>query len=187
VWLEEWPASDAAQLGKYVLVVDLRSGTPFGPDRVEIVDRTPLRATRTVGGTVLQLALDDARPWRAWLSVDETALTIDIGGIPQAVSDRIAVYAPVPAASIARTFTLSGAARVFEANVVWRVKDRFQTVVAQGHTLASLGTSAVWGTFQTEITLPASTSGTYPTLEVYEASAKDGSEVGLVAIPLSVR
>ena len=104
-----------------------------------------------------------------------------------ALSDRIAVNSPSPATTIdSRTFTLSGAARTFEANVVWRLKDSTQKVVANGHTAASLGTSALWGTFSTPVTLPTGVSGNM-TLEVYEVSPKDGSEQGVVAIPLLVR
>ena len=74
---------------------------------------------------------------------------------------------------------------MFEANVVWRLKDSSQKVIASGHTTASLGTSEVWGTFQTTITVPPSVTFGRLTLEVYEASPKDGSELGLVSIPVN--
>lgn len=159
-----------------------------------IVDRTPLRAVGVANGkfatgedgVLYVLQLDDLRPWRVYTLANPTRIVLDIGGTPQAISDRIAVYAPTAGATIARTFTLSGAARVFEANVVWRVKDGRQNVVAEGNTTASLGTSALWGTFDTQVTLPANVTGN-ATLEVYEVSAKDGSEQGVVAIPLTVR
>ena len=82
--------------------------------------------------------------------------------------------------------TLTGSARVFEANVVWRVLDSTGKVAANGHFLASLGSSPVWGTFNTRIAMPANVRGNL-TLELYEASAKDGSAQGVVQIPLSVR
>ena len=152
---------------------------------VERVDRSPLRLMTSTDAAYV-LGLDDARPWRAY-EPDAQHLVVEIGGDPRAVSDRIAVNSPSPATTIdSRTFTLSGAARTFEANVVWRLKDSTQKVVANGHTTASLGTSALWGTFSTPVTLPTGVSGNM-TLEVYEVSPKDGSEQGVVAIPLLVR
>jgi len=164
------------------------------------IDRSPLRSVNTVpsgGGTIYQLKLDAAYPWRVFTLQDPARIVVDVGGATQAVSDRIAVYSPAliqpvqggsvaTPPSVGRTFTLSGAARTFEANVVWRVKDSRQSVVAEGNTTASLGTSAVWGAFGTQVTLPASVAGNV-TLEVFEVSAKDGSEQGVVAIPLTVR
>ena len=82
--------------------------------------------------------------------------------------------------------TLTGSARVFEANVVWRVLDSTGKVVANGHFLTSLGSSAVWGTFNTKIAMPANVRGNL-TLELFEASPKDGSAQGVVQIPLAVR
>lgn len=159
-----------------------------------VVDQTPLRTVGVANGkfangnegVLYVLELDDLRPWRVYTLANPNRIVLDIGGTPQAVSDRIAVYAPTATGTVARTFTLSGAARVFEANVVWRVKDSRQNVVAEGHTTASLGTSPIWGTFSTQITLPATVTGN-TTLEVFEVSPKDGSDQGLVAIPLTVK
>ena len=188
--------------GKASLWVTVGGGDP--KVGLEIVDKSPLRSVNTIRypdtrtATTYQLKLDARYPWRIFALANPTRLVVDVGGTPQSVSDRIAVYSParmetVGGAIIGRTpppipsqFTLSGAARTFEANVVWRVKDSRQRIVAEGHTTATLGTSPVWGTFQTQISLPASVNG-YVTLEVYEASPKDGSELGLVAIPLGVR
>jgi hypothetical protein len=156
---------------------------------LETVDRSPLRSVNTVhveNTTIYQLRLDAPYPWRVFTLSDPTRIVVDIGGAPQAVSERIAVYAPVAGSGVARTFTVSGAARTFEANVVWRVRDSAQRIVANGFTTASLGTSAVWGAFQTQIVIPNGVSGSV-TLEVFEASPRDGSDQGLVAIPLSVR
>ena len=44
---------------------------------------------------------------------------------------------------------------------------------------------ALWGTFDNGFSVPAGVHGNV-TLEVYEASPKDGSDQGLVAIPLTV-
>ncbi len=190
--------SSQPDLGKAAII--LQVGTePNAATGVTVVDRSPLRsiaATNSFGSpTTTQTAafvvgLDDARPWRVFTLSNPARIVLDIGGAPQAVSDRIAVYAPSPGTTIdgriSRTFAVTGAARVFEANVSWRLKDSSGREVASGHFLASLGSSAVWGTFDTRIAIPASVSGNV-TLELFEASAKDGSPQGVVEIPLAVR
>jgi len=44
----------------------------------------------------------------------------------------------------------------------------------------------VWGTFQTSIVIPASSTGNV-TLEVYWQSPRDGTDTGLVQVPLIIR
>jgi hypothetical protein len=115
-----------------------------------------------------------------------TRIVVDIGGAPTATSDSVAVYSPRPGETTGRTLTVSGAARAFEAHVAWRVKDSGGREVATGFTTASLGTSALWGTFQTTVTIPANVSGNV-TLEMSWPSPKDGADMGLVQVPLAVR
>jgi hypothetical protein len=155
-----------------------------GVGHVERIDRSPLRLMSTDANTSYVFGLDDARPWRAYMP-DPQHLIVEVGGDPRLVSDRIAVRNPVFDEKVGASFTLSGSARVFEANVVWRVKDNTQKIVASGQTTASLGTSALWGTFQTTVALPSSANIGRFTLEVYEVSPKDGSEQGLVAISVN--
>jgi len=154
---------------------------------ISVYDQTPLRAITSNGNTAYRIAIDDARPWRAYMP-SASQLVIEIGGDPRATSDRIAVTSPKPGAiaNSGADLTLTGAARVFEANVVWRVLDSTGKVAANGHFLTSLGSSALWGTFNTRISMPANVRGNL-TLELYEASAKDGSAQGVVRITLSVR
>lgn len=180
--------------GKSVLAITVTATGDTSESAV--IDRTPLRqlqvsvvpasATLTKERMQYVLQLDDLRPWRVFTLANPARLVVDIGGAWQAVSDRIAVYQPTVGGTIAQSFVLAGAARVFEANVVWRVKDSKLKVVAEGHTIASLGTSPVWGTFQTTITLPATVTGNV-TIEVFEVSPRDGSEVGAVSFPAALR
>ena len=44
----------------------------------------------------------------------------------------------------------------------------------------------MWGTFDTRIQLPTSAAVGNVTLEVFEASPKDGTDQGLVQIPLTL-
>ncbi len=81
---------------------------------------------------------------------------------------------------------MTGLSRTFEATTAWRVVDSARRLVASGYTTASRGTSPVWGTYQVSVQLPVSASGNL-TLEVYWSSARDGSDVDVVQIPLTVR
>jgi spore germination protein GerM len=174
-------------LGKYVLTIEV-PGARDTTTREQLVERTPLRAvyTSTSGALRYQLALDDLRPWRIAYLIDPVRIVVDIGGEPGTIAGGTAVYSPRPGASVDRTFTVSGLARKFEANVVWRVKDSDGRVLAQGHTTASIGTSPVWGNYEFSVSLPSSAAGNV-TLEVFEASARDGSDEDLVVIPLGLR
>jgi immunoglobulin-like protein involved in spore germination len=207
----ERPASEKrAEDGKWVLRITLPdglwnqpAGEAFHCCPLKAVGKTPIievvagpltadpPTNGIYKGVAFFIILDDARPWRAMVLQNPTRLVVDVGGTPQGVSDRIAIYRaePVSATPVCSTtcdIQLSGAARVFEANVVWRVKDSAGKVIANGNFLASLGSSAVWGTFDTDVQVPPRFTGNV-TLEVYEASPKDGSEQGLVQIPLTIR
>jgi immunoglobulin-like protein involved in spore germination len=193
-----WDDSGSTGPGKYALRVqvlgsdDKYAGVGFG---LETFDTTPLRAVKTTvlvaagtGSMVTNydLLLDDLRPWRVFTLSNPTRVVVDIGGPPRATSESVAVYSPRAGEATGRTVTVSGAARAFEAAVSLRVKDSSDRVVSEAHTTASLGTSAVWGTFQTTIAIPSNVSGNV-TLEVFWASPRDGAEMGLVQIPLVVR
>jgi hypothetical protein len=172
----------------YLLAIGFQwngTGSSGGVGHVERVDRAPLRLIAGDGNTSYQLGLDDARPWRAYMP-DPTLLIIEIGGDPRTVSDRIAVTAPKPGDRFAGDIVrATGSARVFEANVSWRLRDANEKAVANGHFNASLGTSQLWGTFEASIAIPPGLHGSI-TLEVYEVSPQDGSDRGMVKIPLTV-
>lgn len=189
IWLEQ---SDDTKPGgaKYALNLLFQwngGGTSGGAAITSTYGSTPLRAITTNGTNVYRFELDDARPWRAYMP-DPTQLVIELGGDPRATSDRIAVTAPKPADAVnaGQQLQLTGSARVFEANVSWRLLDTSGTAVASGHFNTSLGSSAVWGMFDTLIALPANVRGNL-TLELFEASARDGSPQGVIQIPLAVR
>jgi hypothetical protein len=155
---------------------------------LEIIDRSPIRAINTTAlaeSTTYEVALDDLRPWRAVLLSNPDRIVVDFGGYPGAISDTVAVYSPKPG-DTGRQFTVTGLSRTYEGTTQWRVVDRARREVASGFTTASRGTSAVWGTYQISVQLPATVSGNV-TLEVWWGSPRDGSEMGLVQVPLTVR
>jgi hypothetical protein len=169
---------------KYLLSVELHAAQVTWMTADTVVDRTPLRFVRVNGSTV-SIGLDDARPWRLLTLSNPARIVVDIGGPTRSVSDRVAVYQPRPGATVTRDLQLTGAARTFEANVNWRLLDSTGREVASG---AFTGGSSgpLWGAFDTRIAVPTSVSGNV-TLEVFEASAKDGSPQGVTQIPLTVR
>lgn len=173
--------------GKWELDVQV-SGTDAATKETT-VDKTPLRtyAVSRAQGVTYRLGLDDLRPWRAMVLYAPTRIVIDVGGPPQAVSadGNTAVYLPAPGAEVGRTFHLSGAVRAFEATYLWRVTDTNGKVVAGAPATASIGTNALWGSAETDVTLPAGTAGNV-TLEVYQVSPKDGSVVSTATVPLQV-
>ncbi|MGH2471194.1 MAG: Gmad2 immunoglobulin-like domain-containing protein [Candidatus Limnocylindria bacterium] len=204
--------TNANEAGKWLIRVELADavwqqaqGEAFHCCPLKVVGKTPIRQVAayplganptplpgpgTQGGGAYRgvgfgIYLDDARPWRAAILHNPLRLVVDVGGTPQATSDSVAVYAP-RAGETGRTVTISGFARAFEANVAWRIKDSAGREVAKGFTTASLGTSPVWGSFQTTATIPANVGGNV-TLEVFWPSPKDGEPMGLVQVPLRVR
>jgi hypothetical protein len=95
---------------------------------------------------------------------------------------NILVFNPKENAKISSPFDLEGKARVFENVVSIRLKDTDGKVLFQGTTEAKSPDTGKFGLFQEEISY--STIQTKGILEVFESSAKDGSEVNKVAIPV---
>lgn len=178
--------------GKYELDVVIPRASDSGTTDTT-VDRSPLRwymlgRGSGVAGVTYRIGLDDLRPWRAVVLQDPTRIVIDVGGPPQAISDdgNTAVYSPAPGSAVGRTFKVSGVARAFEAAFLWRIRDARGAAVASGFGKASIGTAPVWGTYDVDVSLPATASGDV-TLEVLQTSPRDGSEVSVASIPLTVR
>ena len=146
---------------------------------------TPGSVSASSNVTVYEIGLDDLRPWRTAIAYNPFRIIIDIGGDPRTISGDNAVYAPAYGAAVARTFQVSGIAHNFEANVVIRVRDDKQKEIYKTSTTAT-NCCDPGGTFDATVQLPTSVSGNIY-LEVFEASAKDGSDTKLIRIPLTVR
>jgi len=176
--------------GKWQLTLEIFD-TVDATQGVVVDGRAPLRSITTgvgFGGTplVYVLALDDLRPWRTAIAYNPFRIIVDIGGDPRTIfGDTNAVYAPSYGAAVGRTFQVSGIAHNFEANVVIRVRDDKQKEIYKASTTAT-NCCDPGGTFDTTVQLPASVTGNIY-LEVYESSAKDGSDLKLIRIPLTVR
>jgi len=95
---------------------------------------------------------------------------------------NIIVFDPKENARISSPFDVEGKARVFENVVSIKLTDKGGKILFQGVTDAKSPDVGQFGLFQEEITFK--TNQTEGTLEVFEASAKDGSEINKVSIPV---
>ena len=151
-----------------------------------LTEKTPLRSlvsSATQNAVSYTVGLDDLRPWRVAVLTQPTRVILDVGGPTAWVQQGLAVYA---ADVSGHQIHLVGAAQAFEAHVSWRIKDASGKQIASGFTLASIGTSAVFGIFDTTISAPSSYSGS-ATLEVFLVSPRDGSDTNLVSIPIRLQ
>lgn len=95
---------------------------------------------------------------------------------------NIIVSNPKKDAIISSPFNVEGRARVFENVVSMRLKDDAGKILFQGNTNAQSPDMGQYGLFKEEIKY--STSQTEGVLEVFEFSAKDGSEINKIVIPV---
>jgi spore germination protein GerM len=99
------------------------------------------------------------------------------------VSPAILVEAPFPGATVRSPVKIAGTSNTFEATVLWSVLDGNGEVIETGHTTATSGTGTR-GTFSLTADLGDYTGPA--TVKVFESSAKDGSEINVITIPVTV-
>jgi len=95
---------------------------------------------------------------------------------------NVVVFIPKENATVGSPFDIEGKARVFENIVNIRLKDKLGKILFQGTADAQSPDMGEFGLFQTEIEY--TTTQTKGTLEIFESSAKDGSEINKVVIPV---
>ena len=101
----------------------------------------------------------------------------------QAVEEKnIVISSPIENATVSSPFNVEGKARVFENVVSIRLEDKNGKILFQGTANAQSPEMGQYGLFQKEIKY--TTSQTEGTLKVFESSAKDGSEINEVIIPV---
>jgi hypothetical protein len=96
----------------------------------------------------------------------------------------ISVFEPCTGEVVSSPVTIAGEANVFEATVSFRVLDENGTEIATGFTTADCGTGC-WGNYTGEVkfTVDHEQPGM---IEVFESSAKDGSDVNKISIPVTL-
>ena len=97
----------------------------------------------------------------------------------------IVVLSPDAGQSVENPFLVRGRARVFENIVSIKLRDKKGRVLTETTTYASAPDVGQFGDFETYVGY--STPEAQGTLEVYQASAKDGSPIDLVKIPLNFK
>lgn len=113
-----------------------------------------------------------------------TAQGVESDAVATSASENITVSAPRARATIGNSVTISGSARVFENTLNYRILDGNGTVLAEGNTIASAPDIGQFGAFS--VTPAWNTPKTITgTIEVFDYSAKDGSVIDLVTIPVS--
>jgi hypothetical protein len=96
----------------------------------------------------------------------------------------VTVTDPCSDDAVTSPLTVAGEANVFEATVSLRIRDANGTEIATAFTTAQCGTGC-WGAFVGEIEFSVDHEQT-GTLEVFESSAEDGSDIHKVSIPVTL-
>lgn len=104
---------------------------------------------------------------------------------PGVVEGNIVVQFPKPGDTVSFPFKAYGKARVFESQFNWRLQDSNGKVIGQGTATANSPDMGKYGPFEIEVGF-AETNGNSATLEVFDFSAKDGSEQDLVSVPVKI-
>lgn len=94
----------------------------------------------------------------------------------------ILVESPLPGATVRRTFRVAGSANVFEAQFRVSVIDARGKVIEDEDVRATSGTGTR-GTFSASVSYPAGHGGAGK-IRFYEPSAKDGTPINVVTIPV---
>jgi hypothetical protein len=104
--------------------------------------------------------------------------------ITPSASQNIEVVSPLNGDIVKPGFVVKGNARTFESTVNIRLLDISGNVLAETSTIANPPNTGDFGPFEKEIDYQ--TDENQGTLEIYQYSAKDGSEIDKVEIPLSL-
>ena len=96
---------------------------------------------------------------------------------------NITVEEPAEDDLVSESFTIRGKARVFENALSYRVKDQEGNIIVEGHTTALSPDIGLFGPYEVAIDLPEGVERE-GTVEVFNYSARDGSEENMVRIPI---
>jgi len=98
---------------------------------------------------------------------------------------NLLVVSPEPKSTVTSPLMVTGFGRTFEQTFGWRIKDSAGTVVASGFDMTDAASMGQFGPFSFEVFLPALASQSF-TLQVFESSAKDGSDQSVVTVALNL-
>jgi hypothetical protein len=131
---------------------------------------------------------DDAIGGEGFQGQDLTRNDFLVASFVDAPVPLILVESPFVGEAVDRPLVISGLSNTFEANVLYQVTDTDGIIVVDSFTTATAG-NGTWGTF--EITLdigdiPAFAREGIASVFVFEESARDGSQVNLVEVPVVI-
>lgn len=96
---------------------------------------------------------------------------------------NIIVFFPEPDQIVGLPLHVKGDARVFESALNFRLRDEDGTVLVEGMAMAKNPDANQYGSFDISSSYPRP-QGVKGTVEVFDYSAKDGSEIDKIAIPV---
>lgn len=96
---------------------------------------------------------------------------------------NIIVSQPANQAEIGLPVIIKGEARVFENTFSYRIKDAQGKILMENHAMANAPDTGLYGPFEISANYPQPETAN-GTIEVFEYSAKDGSEINKVTIPV---
>ena len=102
---------------------------------------------------------------------------------PVSQSENIRVTEPAPHQTVSSPVTIRGEARLFESTFSYRIRDENGTILMEDHAMANSPDVGEFGPFtvHTSFRHPLGKKGM---VEVFDYSAKDGSEQDMVRIPV---
>jgi hypothetical protein len=99
---------------------------------------------------------------------------------------NIVIIKPLSNQTVSLPFTIEGQARVFENQFSYRIKDDQGKLLKEGTGYANAPDVGQFGDFKITVeTLPNLTASGSGIIEVLEYSAKDGSEINKVSVPVN--
>lgn len=106
----------------------------------------------------------------------------------QKTEANITIESPQVNETVDFPFTAKGQARVFESALNIRLKDYKDNVLFETNTIAAAPDAGQFGLYEEEINyLEKLPEGEGVILEAFDYSAKDGSEIDLVSVPIKLR
>ena len=96
---------------------------------------------------------------------------------------NITVTSPLSGATVTNPITVTGQARVFENTFNYILKDANGTKLVESYSMTDAPDAGIFGNYTLKIPVPLNASKNL-VIEVFEYSAKDGSVINLVQVPV---
>jgi hypothetical protein len=97
--------------------------------------------------------------------------------------ENMRVTVPQPGQMLEDRLKIKGEARVFESSFAYRLTDDSGKILAEGHGMTNAPDIGQYGPFEVDVTYSTPSTGK-GIVEVFEYSARDGSEINKVTIPV---